>query len=206
MDFSRSTGDLPEGLPRRMVSVVPTLPGSFSRRFNVSARVARKGNGKNLATRLRSSFGSPPPFAVCRPTAVLLRPAMRDGKLPPSLRHTDYRAVWFRRACGRTRNSSIHMTLGRRTVLLDPDERGAGLSRPSGASQWTFPANRSTHPNGGGGCAAGGIHNDHQNQPRTPNDWSGPQSDAGASPSVVEVGDFCGRPRSQGRGFGWNTW
>jgi len=35
--------------------IVPTLPGSSLRRFNVSSRVARKGNGKNLATRFATA-------------------------------------------------------------------------------------------------------------------------------------------------------
>lgn len=71
----------PSGLPRPMVSVVPTLPGSSSRRFNVSSRVARKGTGKNLATRRDLLSATPSLFSVYLPTAVLLGSAIRDVKL-----------------------------------------------------------------------------------------------------------------------------
>jgi hypothetical protein len=76
------------GLNRQ--EIVPTLPGSSSRRFNVSSRVARKGNGKNLATGLRSAFGSPPwflgsPFANLPPFSFGRQYAMENYKT--SLRH-----------------------------------------------------------------------------------------------------------------------
>ena len=69
---------------------VPTPLGSSSRRFNAPSRVARKGNGKNLATRfailaalLGSPFANLSPFSFGRQYAMgNYKTSLRQNKPP----------------------------------------------------------------------------------------------------------------------------
>ena len=66
---------------------MPTFPSSSSGRFNVPSKVARKGNGKNLATR-KHLLTAPYPFAALPPFSFGRQYAMENYKT--SLRRNNY--------------------------------------------------------------------------------------------------------------------